>query len=644
MALSTRTILFALPLAHALPVIDDRVRRALGTGDQNGGNSTSPKIIASSMIFFTYLCASSRCLTYAAPHRVVEASEEAAPGRDRHPQRVDDHTSTTTPAATRTQSNTRTQTTTTRTPITAPARDQTRLRVLRDAGDEEIVLVRRGRDDDDNPRNSRISGREHSRSASETPLLDDASPEMGRISLAESSRGRSEGGHDEQSQDQHTPPDPGNDTSISLATAADTTNDSLAPLPEAPETTTTNVPLDDAPPYSEAVRSSQEASGPESSQPQDAEAASSASASASNTAEADALGTLVRNGGPCFVSCSRSIDQGLHLRRCLTLWKWHRLNRDNPYRQPQPQAQQRPGPQTRHRPSASISTLASSSRGHGHTLSPSLSSLLLTRSRSPTRSSDSLAQRYNISAPIPTTLVRTEFSYPRSGPTPEQIRFLSSRESLGRFGMPYGEEAVAAAARSRENLSSMALPPQYEHGPSDAPSETQNATQYPSLQSRTEPALAEPRPASPQPGTASEVVGDERSASEPATDQPERPASASGSAMPINDRRDSMFSTNSFVTAHEGDRDTMAEGREDGGDNSESDSAPPTPTLETYRLADEDTVRVPENTENQADSVQQRPRGQTILIPGSQASDDTHHPQLTFIPATPRPMLLHPSS
>ncbi|KDQ13779.1 hypothetical protein BOTBODRAFT_175210 [Botryobasidium botryosum FD-172 SS1] len=54
----------------------------------------------------------------------------------------------------------------------------------------------------------------------------------------------------------------------------------------------------------------------------------------------------------------------------------------------------------------------------------------------------------SISAPLTHTLLRTEFAYPKNGPTPEQLAFVSSRESLGRFGVPFGADAVRAAAMS----------------------------------------------------------------------------------------------------------------------------------------------------------------------------------------------------
>jgi len=49
----------------------------------------------------------------------------------------------------------------------------------------------------------------------------------------------------------------------------------------------------------------------------------------------------------------------------------------------------------------------------------------------------------SISSPLQHTLVKTEFSYPKSGPTQDQMKFLGSRESLALFGVPFGSAAVA---------------------------------------------------------------------------------------------------------------------------------------------------------------------------------------------------------
>ena len=66
--------------------------------------------------------------------------------------------------------------------------------------------------------------------------------------------------------------------------------------------------------------------------------------------------------------------------------------------------------------------------------------------------SPSLISLNSISAPLTHTLTRTEFTYPKSGPTPEQLKLISSRESFGRFGMPYGPDAIAFASSSRQDL------------------------------------------------------------------------------------------------------------------------------------------------------------------------------------------------
>ncbi|KAH9968132.1 hypothetical protein BC827DRAFT_472209 [Russula dissimulans] len=58
----------------------------------------------------------------------------------------------------------------------------------------------------------------------------------------------------------------------------------------------------------------------------------------------------------------------------------------------------------------------------------------------------------SISAPLTHTAVRTDFVYPRSGPTPEQLKLISSVESVSKFGVPYGPAAVAYASASLVNL------------------------------------------------------------------------------------------------------------------------------------------------------------------------------------------------
>ena len=57
----------------------------------------------------------------------------------------------------------------------------------------------------------------------------------------------------------------------------------------------------------------------------------------------------------------------------------------------------------------------------------------------------------SISAPLTHTLVRTEFTLPKAGLTPEQLKVISSRDSLGKFGIPYGPDAIAYAASNSRN-------------------------------------------------------------------------------------------------------------------------------------------------------------------------------------------------
>ena len=92
-----------------------------------------------------------------------------------------------------------------------------------------------------------------------------------------------------------------------------------------------------------------------------------------------------------------------------------------------------------------------------------------TRSRSVTNvaaglTSPSAISIASISAPLTHTAVRTDFVYPRSGPTPEQLKLISSVESVSKFGVPYGRDAVAYASASLVNLHGP--PPGFEERPS----------------------------------------------------------------------------------------------------------------------------------------------------------------------------------
>lgn len=142
----------------------------------------------------------------------------------------------------------------------------------------------------------------------------------------------------------------------------------------------------------------------------------------------------------------------------------------------------RPRSRVRHRPSQS---------GSGSMLS------LLSRTRSNNNlaadrlTSPSMISLNSISSPLSHTLVRTDFTYPKSGPTPEQLKLISSRESFARFGVPYGRDAIAfAASSSRIDLEP---PPGFEEvagtsGAADSSVEVENDSSSSSLPSGTESA------------------------------------------------------------------------------------------------------------------------------------------------------------
>jgi hypothetical protein len=82
--------------------------------------------------------------------------------------------------------------------------------------------------------------------------------------------------------------------------------------------------------------------------------------------------------------------------------------------------------------------------------------------------SPSMISLDSISAPLSHTLIRTEFTYPKSGPTPEQLKLISSREAFARFGMPYGADAIAyAASTSRHDVD--VPPPDFDVSDSEIP-------------------------------------------------------------------------------------------------------------------------------------------------------------------------------
>ncbi|KAF8635629.1 hypothetical protein AX15_000268 [Amanita polypyramis BW_CC] len=69
----------------------------------------------------------------------------------------------------------------------------------------------------------------------------------------------------------------------------------------------------------------------------------------------------------------------------------------------------------------------------------------------------------SISAPLTHTVIRTEFTYPRAGPTVEQLRLISSPEAPARFGVPYGADAIAFAASTSQQA--LEPPPDFDAAP-----------------------------------------------------------------------------------------------------------------------------------------------------------------------------------
>ncbi|KIK99559.1 hypothetical protein PAXRUDRAFT_498094 [Paxillus rubicundulus Ve08.2h10] len=134
---------------------------------------------------------------------------------------------------------------------------------------------------------------------------------------------------------------------------------------------------------------------------------------------------------------------------------------------PPPSAAIRPFTPSLHSRNGSSLSMVSSTESHTnnpHTRasyssrSPSNSTLLRAlRSPSPSNlgaiplSSPSTISLDSISAPLTHTLTRSEFRAPKGGMlTAEQIKLITSREALEKFGMPYGPDAVAAFSLSRE--------------------------------------------------------------------------------------------------------------------------------------------------------------------------------------------------
>ncbi|KAG1802043.1 uncharacterized protein HD556DRAFT_1524123 [Suillus plorans] len=114
-----------------------------------------------------------------------------------------------------------------------------------------------------------------------------------------------------------------------------------------------------------------------------------------------------------------------------------------------------------HTRNVSSLSVASTTSGHGRNRSSSNSTLLKAlrpHDHSTPMTSPSTISLNSISAPLTHTVMRSEFRAPKGGMTPEQIKLITSRNALERFGVPYGPDAVAFSA-SRSN---MAPPPDFD--------------------------------------------------------------------------------------------------------------------------------------------------------------------------------------
>ncbi|OAX36909.1 hypothetical protein K503DRAFT_784020 [Rhizopogon vinicolor AM-OR11-026] len=106
-------------------------------------------------------------------------------------------------------------------------------------------------------------------------------------------------------------------------------------------------------------------------------------------------------------------------------------------------------------------SLASASNGHKRNRGASGSGsglLKIFHEHSAPMTSPSTISVDSISAPLAYTLKRSEFRAPKGGLTPEQIKLITSRDALERFGAPYGPDAVAFSA----SRSDMVPPPNFE--------------------------------------------------------------------------------------------------------------------------------------------------------------------------------------
>ncbi|GAA5963983.1 hypothetical protein JCM21900_005856 [Sporobolomyces salmonicolor] len=136
----------------------------------------------------------------------------------------------------------------------------------------------------------------------------------------------------------------------------------------------------------------------------------------------------------------------------------------------------------------------------------------------------------NISSPLPNSFVHSSFVFPRSGPTPQQIAFISSRESLGAYG--YGSGVAEPPAEPPAfSLSSLSPTP-------DRPAvqgRGRSASSVSQASRMSSSPLARPETPSPPPSvrTSTPPRPPSRQAEEPSVEEllPTLPPSSDGDSM-----------------------------------------------------------------------------------------------------------------
>ncbi|KAI0299444.1 hypothetical protein B0F90DRAFT_620561 [Multifurca ochricompacta] len=215
-----------------------------------------------------------------------------------------------------------------------------------------------------------------------------------------------------------------------------------------------------------------------------------------------------------------------------------------------------------------------------------------TRTRSPSNvaaglTSPSTISISSISSPLTHTAVRTDFVYPRSGPTPEQLKLISSIESVSKFGVPYGRDAVAYASASRVNLNGP--PPEFEERPSidglPGPSDgTTRARSRSALSRRSQDGnTPEPRPSLSSPlSPPRESTAASATASTPAS-EPE--AAASYPPPETHNPAQDLFDAVSTPKKMDTDDDTKKQEMESAAETVPPRAPSPSPTVGTVSTA-----------------------------------------------------------